>query len=317
MNCWPLGPRFPAWLQSQKDLRILDLSNASISDVIPSWFWSQLSQIQILDLSQNHIRGSISKIFSSMAIYLGSNNFSGPLPRFSHTILQLDLSDNSFSGSLSPIFCEHEDSKRSLSFLDLSRNLFSEELLDCWTGYTNLIVLQLGNNNLSSNIPSSLGSLSNLQSLVLNRNNLSGNLPLSLQDCKKPKIVDLSENHFFGGLSIWMGNSLVDLVVLQLRSNKFSGGIPQQHCNLCFIQDLDLAQNNLSRSIPGCFSNFGGMRRQQRSTQIITFSPEGKFPETVTLVINRIAYEYSNAQLALSSTLDLSSNNFIGEMPEY
>ena len=35
-----LGPSFPTWLMSQKEVSLLDLSNASISGSIPKWFWN-------------------------------------------------------------------------------------------------------------------------------------------------------------------------------------------------------------------------------------------------------------------------------------
>jgi hypothetical protein len=77
---------------------------------------------------------------------------------------------------------------RDLYFLDLSKNLLSGELPDCWMNYSHLEVLILGSNKLTGNIPSSLGSLFALEWLSLNKNNLSGDLPLSLQNCKYLKL---------------------------------------------------------------------------------------------------------------------------------
>jgi hypothetical protein len=33
-----MGPRFPAWLKWQVDMRQLDISNNRINDVLPPWF---------------------------------------------------------------------------------------------------------------------------------------------------------------------------------------------------------------------------------------------------------------------------------------
>ena len=33
-----LGPKFPQWLRSQKNFSAIDISNASIVDVVPDWF---------------------------------------------------------------------------------------------------------------------------------------------------------------------------------------------------------------------------------------------------------------------------------------
>ncbi|KAG6715427.1 hypothetical protein I3842_05G251800 [Carya illinoinensis] len=88
LGSWPLGPRFPAWLQSLiNGLRVLDLSNTGISDVIPSWFWNHSSQFNLLDLSHNQIRGSIPSLSCGGEVYLYSNKFSGPVPNISAAIV--------------------------------------------------------------------------------------------------------------------------------------------------------------------------------------------------------------------------------------
>ncbi|KAE8077784.1 hypothetical protein FH972_016313 [Carpinus fangiana] len=308
MNSWRLG-RFPAWLQSQKHLQGLSLSNASISGGIPYWFWSLSPQIVWLDLSQNQIHGSIPNFSSAVYINLGSNNFSGPLPHISSSrIWYLDLSNNSFNGSLSPIICEQKDKMRYVEALDLSNNLLSGELPDCWTNYSDLHMLSLGSNKLTGNIPSSLGSLSALQLLFLNRNNLSGDLPMSLQNCKGLVTVDLSENHLSGGLSIWLRNSSASLRALVLRSNRFHGSIPLEFCHFNLLQIMDLSHNKLSGYIPQCFGNLSTMVRQVSGE---TFSMG-----EILLIMKGAEYKYYSQSLSLVTSMDLSSNNLIGEIPE-
>ncbi|XP_041011516.1 receptor-like protein EIX2 [Juglans microcarpa x Juglans regia] len=311
MKSWKLGPRFPAWLQSQDELQVLDLSNTSISDLIPHWFWTHFPKIRQLDLSQNQIRGSIPSLSFVREVNLGSNNFTGPLPNISSTISGLDLSNNAFSGSLDLIVCEQKDRMNDLVILDLSRNVLSGEIPDCWMNYSNLQMLYLGDNKLTGNVPSSLGKLSSLQSLSLNKNNLSGSLPFSLQSFKELELLDLSENHFTGGLPNirYLGNTLYKLKVIVLRSNKFDGGIPQELCHLNFLHILDLAHNNLSGHIPLCFGNFSAMRAQD-STRVLNF-----LSERASLVTKRKAYEYSKT-LALVTSMDLSCNSLSGHIPE-
>jgi Leucine-rich repeat (LRR) protein len=310
VGSWELGPRFPTWLQSQKDLRELDFSNASISDVIPSWFWSICSQFSWMDLSQNQIRGSIPSLSCGEQTYLGSNNFSGPLPNVSSGITYLDLSNNSFNGSLSPLICEQKDKMRNLIFLDLSKNLLYGELPNCWMNYSELLLLNLGSNKLTGNIPSSLGSLSELQFLSLNKNNLSGELPSSLQKCEYLMIVDLSENHLSGGLSIWLGNSSSRLLTIVLRSNRFHGSIPQELCHFKSLQIMDLAHNKLSGPIPQCLGNLSAMQRQ------ISNRIEYSFWRTIFLIVKGAEYQLYRNTFSLVTSMDLSSNNLIGEIPE-
>jgi Leucine-rich repeat (LRR) protein len=311
MGSCPLGPRFPTWLQSQKHLQRLDFSNASISDVIPSWFWSLCSQLYYIDFSQNQFRGNIPSLSCGKQIYLGSNNFSGPLPNVSSGIKYLVLSNNSFHGSLSPLICEQKDKmKRNLFFLDLSKNLLYGELPNCWTNYSKLLVLNLGSNKLTGNIPSSLGSLSELGFLLLSKNNLSGELPLSLQKCESLWIVDLSENHLSGGLSIWLGNSSSRLSIIVLRSNRFDGSIPQELCHFKSLQIMDLAHNKLSGTIPQCFGNLSAMQREISNGIVYSlWSP-------IFLIVKGAEYQLYRNTFSLVTSMDLSSNNLSGEIPE-
>ncbi|KAA8533294.1 hypothetical protein F0562_033173 [Nyssa sinensis] len=52
-----LGPLFPAWLRTQKELSSITLKNVSISDTIPDWLWKLSPHLIVLDLSPNQIRG--------------------------------------------------------------------------------------------------------------------------------------------------------------------------------------------------------------------------------------------------------------------
>ncbi|KAF2293528.1 hypothetical protein GH714_002500 [Hevea brasiliensis] len=56
MGSCNLGPSFPAWLRSQKEIVILDFSNASISGSIPNWFWDMSSTLSYLNVSLNHLK---------------------------------------------------------------------------------------------------------------------------------------------------------------------------------------------------------------------------------------------------------------------
>ncbi|KAE8077199.1 hypothetical protein FH972_015784 [Carpinus fangiana] len=197
---------------------------------------------------------------------------------------------------------------RYVQILDLSNNLLSGKLPDCWMNYSDLRVLILGSNKLTGNIPSSLGSLSTLALLSLNRNNLSGDLPMSLQNCKGLVTVDLSENHLSGYLSIWLRNCSASLRVLVLCSNRFHGSILPEFCHFNLLQIMDLSHNKLSRSIPQCFGNLSAMVRQVSGE---TFSIG-----EILLIMKGAEYEYHSRLAFLVTSMDLSSNNLIGEIPE-
>uniref|UniRef100_F6I5J7 uracil phosphoribosyltransferase n=1 Tax=Vitis vinifera TaxID=29760 RepID=F6I5J7_VITVI len=98
-----LGPKFPAWLRNQNQLKTLVLNNARISDTIPDWFWKLDLQVDLLDFANNQLSGRVpnSLKFQEQAIVdLSSNRFHGPFPHFSSKLNSLYLRDNSFSGPM-------------------------------------------------------------------------------------------------------------------------------------------------------------------------------------------------------------------------
>ena len=40
LRCCTLGPNFPNWIKTQRNLIYLDVSSTGISDTIPTWFWN-------------------------------------------------------------------------------------------------------------------------------------------------------------------------------------------------------------------------------------------------------------------------------------
>ncbi|KAF2293777.1 hypothetical protein GH714_004643 [Hevea brasiliensis] len=85
LNSCKLGPRFPQWLQNQTKIVNIDLSNSSISDTVPDWFWDLSPAMQILDLSFNRLGGELPDLSSKaslITLHLIENVFSGYLPHF-------------------------------------------------------------------------------------------------------------------------------------------------------------------------------------------------------------------------------------------
>ncbi|XP_057958623.1 receptor-like protein EIX1 [Malania oleifera] len=290
-----IGPQlFPSWLQTQRELEYLYLSNASILGVIPTGF-SNMPQLSDVDLSQNQIQG--------------------PLPLIPATLSYLDLSNNYLNGSLVSFLCNKMvDLESSLYHLDLSKNFLSGEIPDCWLNWKNLLVLRLDNNNLVGKIPSSMGSLTSLGSLHLSKNKLFGNLSTTLPSFHYLQVLDLSENKFSGRIPLLIGESLPQLRVLILRTNKLSGSISIHLCHLYSLQILDLAQNNLSGAIPTCFGNYSAMINKPIDSKFFIFNDKGIHPDKAMVVIKQLQYEFSSSLPQLTS-IDISCNNLYGEIP--
>ncbi|KAF8412997.1 hypothetical protein HHK36_000969 [Tetracentron sinense] len=316
MGSCVLGPRFPSWIRMQSSPYYLNFSNARISDTIPTWFWNLASRISYINLSGNQIHGEISNItLNSETIDLSSNCFKGWLPRLSPNVTAFRLSKNSISGSLSPLLCEKMDEQKNLQILDLSKNLLSGELPQCWMYWQTLTILNLGSNNLFGKIPSSMGSLNFLTSLHLRNNSFSGDLPLSLQNCTSLEFIDIGENKLSGNLPSWIGEKATNLTALRLRSNKFSGNIPLQICHLTSLVVLDLANNSLSGVIPPCLDNISMMATGQLSYDDFNRSyAYESYEENLILVTKGRESEYEKI-LRFVRSIDLSSNNLSGVIP--
>lgn len=302
----------------------LDVANTGIADTIPSWFWSTFSHLEYLNISHNQIHGNLTETTLSMstspqAVFdLSFNHFSGPLPIIYFAITFLDLSNNFFSGSLELFLCHRMEKPKQLEVLNLGNNLLSGVIPDCWRNWQSLIVLNFENNNLSGGIPSSLEYLSQLIAVNIRKNKLSENLSMSPLNLTELVILDISENEFRGSIPTWIGRQLRSLKVLNLRLNKFVGSIPYELCELTSIQILDLGHNNLFGTIPRCFNKFRVMATKDTSNELsiryYTSSYTGDVIQRALAVMKGEEVEYSTI-LGLVKILDLSSNNFSGEIP--
>ncbi|XP_027922887.1 receptor-like protein EIX2 [Vigna unguiculata] len=174
-----LGPTFPSWLQTQRSLTYLNISDTRLNGSVPEWFWNNLQNMEILDMSHNNLTGPIfnlqPKLLFGPLIFLNSNQFEGIVPSFLLQASFLLLNENKFS--YLPSLCD-QGTATILMILDLSNNAIEGQLPDCWNSVHNLRILDLSHNELSGKIPESMGSLVHLSALVLRNNNLMVNFLL-------------------------------------------------------------------------------------------------------------------------------------------
>ncbi|KAH0724632.1 hypothetical protein KY290_000419 [Solanum tuberosum] len=324
---WNIGPLFPMWLRTQKQIMNVDISDGGIHGEVPTWFWNLSSQIRFLNLSHNQFVGEVPIISTPSwrdgqggpwTMYFGYNNFSGPLPLISTIVTELDLSNNSFSKGLSNFLCEAKNGSYKLEILNLGGNDLSEEIPNCWMNWPKLTVLILRDNNLIGSLPRSMEVLSNLRSLDLRRNRLNGPFPSSLENCTKLHKIDLAENEFNGKIPSWLGMTFPTLIVLILRSNKFDGELPQELCHLKDLQILDLANNTFVGIIPRCIGNLSSMVKEKKELEYdedLNYSYYiGVLIESAMVTTKGNMYPYDTI-LALFTSMDMSSNNLSGDIP--
>ncbi|KAL3510413.1 hypothetical protein ACH5RR_029814 [Cinchona calisaya] len=335
-----IGPRFPTWLQNQRELEELNLRGTGISDTIPNWFRLNCCNITTLDLSFNSISGN-PLLFRQInhgpprGMLLNNNKFEGSFASFPPDILELDLSGNLLKGNV-PIpdvdttttvamqFLTLNDNRLTgtipkelckmnrLETLDLSNNQLSGRLPSCLGNWRNLRELNLAKNSLSGQIPGSLGDLENLVILHMDRNKFIGNLGLISQNLKSLQFLDLGENDLEDFIPAWIGEKLLDLEFLRLESNNFQGGISYKLCQLTKLQVLNLAGNHLTGSIPYCFNNFSMMLNDAPRGLIFTRSPTAR---TLSNFFKGRELEFTSNLVFLKS-ISLSNNKLVGEIPE-
>ncbi|XP_010112629.2 receptor-like protein EIX2 [Morus notabilis] len=318
-----LGPQFPSWLHTQLNLSNLFISNSGISGAIPNWFSDLTIKLEYLLLSSNLMNGTFPNFpFTSNLIQvvdLSSNQFHGSIPPSLSNAIGLHLSNNKFS-ELKSFLCDQKDG--ATGFLDLSNNLLSGSLPDCWWNLKELGVLILESNELSGVIPGSIGLLYQIAHLNLRNNSFSGSLPSLLKNCTSLEVLDVGGNHLEGEIPTWIGESLTELVFLRLKSNRFLGSIPLNLCNLQLLQIIDLSLNHLSGEIPSCINNYTSMvqvtgDRDNYISVDFHVGSDGMSNSLTTALITWKGVEYTYKEiLGLLRIVDLSCNRLIGEIPE-
>ncbi|KAL3501989.1 hypothetical protein ACH5RR_036438 [Cinchona calisaya] len=341
MDSTKVGPQFPSWLRTQKEVNTLIMSNASISDAMPDWFESIFSQIHYLDLNNNNITGK-PPVFKEIntfdrSIILYSNKFEGSLTSFPPNAIALDASRNLLTGNMPPLdgkskvplilrYLHLNDNLltgsipdyicniQTLFNLDLSNNQLSGKIPLCLGNLQQLKTLNLRNNSLSGHIPSSFGNMAPLVYLLLSQNKFQGEFPWKMENLKNLQVLDLGENQMTGTIPAWIGRELSNLRILRLQSNNFYGDISTQICHLSNLQVLNLAQNKLEGKIPPCFGNLSAM--VSTNSDIIPFAFYlTRHPQKLSNFMKGRELEYSS-NLPYLRSLELSGNYLVGEIPE-
>ncbi|KAG5514643.1 hypothetical protein RHGRI_035892 [Rhododendron griersonianum] len=283
LNEFTLG--FPEFIPKCLGLKYLDLSFNLFTGQIPDSFFSQLGNLEYLNLTNNSFSGPFSLNFSKLsmlkALRLGNNQFSGQIPEF--------------IGSLS-----------GLQIIELYNNLFEGPIPSSIGQLENLQHLDLSINALNSSIPSELGSCSNLTYLALASNSLTGDLPLALSNLKRISELGLSGNFFSGEISPYFFTNWTQLISLHFKtipsllfSNNLSGPVPPEIGNLISLQVLDLNTNELTGELPNNLSSLNNLQR--------LFLYVNKLSGSIPSDLGKNSPSLAN--------VSFSENNFSGELP--
>nr|GMD60387.1 receptor-like protein [Ipomoea batatas] len=338
-----LTGEIPKQIGNLSKLQVLSLSANMLTGEIPKQI-GILSKLQGLDLARNWLCGPLPENLGYSfpmieLLYISDNKLEGIVtenhfvnltngcnlgPQFplwlqsQHQISVVDISNVGIEGDVFDFLCHAQNVPYKLEILHLGGNRLFGKIPNCWMHWPRLKVINMGNNQLIGSIPNSIGLLDQLKSLDMHKNMLFGPIPPSLQNCTLLLKIDFAENEFTGKIPRWLGTRLLDLTIFRLRSNKFYGELPLEFCHLK-SRILDLSHNNLSGAIPWCLKNLTAMINEE-AIQDWEFkmgysSYEGGYGESAIVTTKGLEYDYYTIILTLFAGMDLSSNNFSGDIP--
>ncbi|CAN1277003.1 Receptor like protein 22 [Linum perenne] len=318
-----LNGEFPETIFQVPSLELLDLSNNGLlHGVLPDF--PQNHSMQTLLLSGTNFSGMLPASMGNLGklsrIELEGCNFNGPVPKSMEDLTQLvyvDLASNHFTGPIPSLGLS-----KNLVHLDLSYNQLAGDISAQWESFQELVFVDLRDNKLSGNIPDRFQESCSLETLDLSKNQLEGSFPKSLSNCTSLKVLDLGNNRLSDGFPCLL-ESKANLRVLILRNNNFHGGLGCPHIpgNWRKLQIIDLAFNKFSGQVNSRFLTTweAMMGVRNRMEDHIQFEPfqftQLYYQDSTTVTTKGLQLEFLKI-LTVFTSIDFSSNNFEGSIPE-
>ncbi|KAG6653336.1 hypothetical protein CIPAW_05G069500 [Carya illinoinensis] len=199
------GHVVPTFISTQHLLYLLDFSDTSLEGNIPcqllfnmnitdlylsgnkidgsflDYSTNETSPIKWLDISDNHIKGSLPK------------NIGYLLP----SLRSIDMSSNALEGNI-----PQSIGRPPLHLIDLSHNMLSGTMSLTKTS-TRLILLDLSNNKLQGQMLPKDANMTMLRALHLSSNNFKGVISPTILNSPNLLILDVRANHLSGNISEW------------------------------------------------------------------------------------------------------------------
>nr|XP_034911600.1 receptor-like protein 9DC3 [Populus alba] len=310
-----MGP-IHSQLNTLSNLQYLFLYGNLFNGTIPSFLFA-LPSLQYLDLHNNNFIGNISELqhVSLRFLDLSNNHLRGPIPSSifkQESLTTLILASNSnLTGEISSSICK----LRFLQVLDLSTNSLSGFVPQCLGNFSSMLsVLHLGMNNLQGNIPSTFSKHNSLEYLNLNGNELEGKIPPSIINCTMLQVIDLGNNKIEDTFPYFL-ETLLELQILVLKSNKLQGFVkgPTAYNSFSKLRIFDISHNNFSGPLPTRY--FNSLEAMMASDQNMIYMGYTSYVYSIEMTWKGVEIEFTKIQSTIR-VLDLSNNNFTGEIPK-
>ncbi|XP_030923061.1 probable LRR receptor-like serine/threonine-protein kinase At3g47570 [Quercus lobata] len=350
-----LVDHIPDAIFNSSKIEVISLYMNQLSGHLPPSIGNWLPNLKVLYLWGNELEGiipsSISNASTLVELELGANNFSGSIPNTLGNLRHLErlnlvnnyLTSNSsnlelsFLSSLtncvnltSIVVAENPlNGTLPISIGNFSTSLEEFVAFNCNIkgiipreigNLSNLMTLDLKNNELVGPIPFTVGGMRNLQGLYLQHNRLQRSIPNGICQLRNLDELFLNHNKLFGPIPTCWG-SLSKLQKLYLNSNKLTS-IPPSFWSLTDILQINLSSNSLSGYLPLDVGKLEHVTQMDLSWNKLSGDIHA-IRGLCSLVSLSLAHNkfrgpipQSFGMLISMEHLDLSDNNFSAEIPK-
>ncbi|XP_064940292.1 probably inactive leucine-rich repeat receptor-like protein kinase At5g06940 isoform X1 [Musa acuminata AAA Group] len=293
--------QIPVRLGSLERLQVLNLGSNLFSGIIRPPVFRNLSELVLLDLSQNP-------------------SLASELPREIGGLAKLRWLKMQRSGLYGAI-PESFIGLHELEVLDLSQNNLTGKIpLGFGLGFLKLTALDFSQNMLSGSFPADVCYGKSLKQLSLLDNSFTGPIPYSIEKCLSLERFQVQDNGFSGELpsGLW---SLPELKLVRAENNQFSGEMPDLAGVLSHLEQVQIDNNSFTGRIPG---GLGMIRTMYRfSASLNGFSgdlPADIFDSPVLSIINLSHNSLTGSIPELRNcrklvSLSLADNSLTGNIP--
>ncbi|XP_039138860.1 MDIS1-interacting receptor like kinase 2-like [Dioscorea cayenensis subsp. rotundata] len=302
----------------------VQLEHLGLEGKLETFNFSALPSLRVLNLSNNHLHGSIPEAISALSkltiFDLSNNNLTGIIPSELGNLTRLKtlwFFENQISGSIPPSFGK----LMNLQSLDISLNFLIGSIPLVFGNLTKLNFLLLWRNNLTGSIPYRIGNLMNLRDFEIFDNQIIGPIPRSIGNMTKLETFYLYKNNINGSVPYEIGN-LVNLINFDISENQITDSIPYSIGNLTKLQLFQLFDNNMNGSIPPPL----GSLKSLTTLSLFDNQLSGSLPIEMVNLTNLMSLDLFNnifsgnlppdlAKGGLLKHLLLGDNNFHGPIP--